>query len=73
MPTRHIRKMYPAVPFDIAESDLARELQAYYQAIYSYPDRYAKTRMSFQRHLLHVILAFHGQSRADAEHLKSVS
>jgi hypothetical protein len=29
--------------------------------------------MSFQRHLLHVILAFHGQSRADAEHLKSVS
>jgi len=55
MSTHDICKLHPALP--TAESQLCQELLAYYEAIQSYPDYFAKTRVSFQRHLLNVICA----------------
>ena len=53
--TRHIRKVYPTMPFNIVESELSRELEIYYQAIYSYPDHFARTRLTFEQHLLNMM------------------
>ncbi len=73
MSTRHIHKTYPAVPFNVAESQLCRELQAYYEAIHSYPDLFAKTGVSFQAHLLNVMNNAQQQSGGELETLKSAS
>ena len=75
MPTRDDRSKYPASPFDIAESQLCQELEAYYEAIHTYPDHFAQTPMSFQEHLLHIICAGREQATAVSEpdHLKSAS
>ena len=55
MSTQEIRKTYPVAPFEVAESQLCQELQAYYKAIQSYPDHFARERLTFQKHLLNVI------------------
>lgn len=74
MRSRHIRNIYPPMPFDIAESELSRELEIYYQAIHSYPDHFARNRLSFQRHLLNIMGAVHTATQdAGAECMKSVS
>lgn len=74
MSTRHIRKTYPAMPFDISKSELSEELQAYFEAIHSYPDRFAKTRVSFQEHLLNILCAAHTQTHNHgSERVQSVS
>jgi hypothetical protein len=65
MSTRHIRKIYSTVPFETAETQLCQELQAYFEAIHSYPERFAKAPVSFQEHLLNVICSAGTASRAD--------
>ncbi len=55
MRARHIRKLYPRMPFDMAETELSQELEIYYQAIHSYPDHFARTRLSFQQHLMNIM------------------
>jgi hypothetical protein len=64
MPTRDFREMYPALPFDLAGSELFDELKAYCEAINSYPDSFAKNRVSFQTHLLSIICPVGGESQA---------
>jgi hypothetical protein len=72
--TRQIREVYPPIPFDIAESELSRELEIYYQAIHSYPDHFARTRLTFQQHLLNIMGVVQAASRgAEAECMKSAS
>lgn len=74
MRTRHIRKMYPPMPFDIAQSELAQELEIYYQAIHSYPDHFARTRLTFEQHLLNIMSVEQPASQgAEAECMKSAS
>lgn len=74
MLNRQIRKMYSGIPFEIAESQLSHELQAYFQAIHSYPAHFAKSRVSFQRHLLNVICSGGDEPPTDAvEHLEPTS
>jgi hypothetical protein len=74
MRARHIRKTYPMMPFEIVESELSRELEAYYQALYSYPDHFAKTGVSFQRHLLNVMGVVQAASQSGGpENLMTVS
>ncbi|HVO64603.1 MAG TPA: hypothetical protein VMT53_27020 [Terriglobales bacterium] len=74
MRTRHIGKVYPAVPFDIVESELSRELEIYYQAIHSYPDHFARTRLTFQRHLMNMMgMVQTGSQGSASECLKSAS
>lgn len=73
MRTRQIRKTYPAMPFDIAEAKLSRELELYYQAIHSYPDHFARTRLSFQRHLLNIMNVVNVPESSGAECMKSAS
>lgn len=72
MLARHIRKTQAAVPFNVAESQLRLELEIYFEAIHSYPDHFARTGVSFQRHLLNVICAASGQGQS-SEPLKSAS
>jgi hypothetical protein len=43
------------MPFAIGESELSRELEIYYQAICSYPDHFARTRLTFEQHLLNIM------------------
>jgi hypothetical protein len=62
--TSHVRKAYPPMPFDIAESELSQELEIYYQAIHSYPAHFARTRMSFQQHLLNIMCMVQAASEA---------
>ena len=74
MRSRHIRKVYPPMPFDIAGSELPRELEIYYQAIYSYPDHFARTRITFQQHLLNVMgLVQESSPEAGPDCMKSAS
>lgn len=74
MRTRHIRKVYPAMPFDIGDTELSRELEIYYQAIHSYPDCFARSRVSFQQHLLNIMGVSHPVSRgAEPECMKPAS
>jgi hypothetical protein len=71
---RHIRKLYPAIPFDMAETELSQELEIYYQAIHSYPDHFARTRLSFQQHLLNIMDGARTQCDASgSERMKSAS
>jgi hypothetical protein len=55
MSTPDICQMHPTVPS--TESHLCQELQAYYEAIQSYPEYFARSRVGFQQHLLNVICA----------------
>jgi hypothetical protein len=41
--------------FDTAEAQLCHELHAYFEAIHSYPQRFAQARVSFQEHLHNLI------------------
>jgi len=60
--------------FNLAEIELSREFEVYYQALYSYPDHFAKTGVSFQRHLLNVMGMVQSASQSAApEYLKTVS
>jgi hypothetical protein len=71
--TRHIRKVYPPMPFNIAQTELSRELEVYYQAIHSYPDHFARTRLTFQRHLLNIMGIVHVASADAGANVKSAS
>ncbi len=74
--SRHVRKVYPSMPFDLAESELARELELYYQAIHSYPDHFAKSRLTFQRHLFNMMNVVEAGARsqgADPHCIRSAS
>ena len=72
--TRHIRKVYPPMPFDIGDTELSRELEIYYQAIHSYPDCFARTRVTFQEHLLNMMGVVPPLSQAaDTECMKPAS
>ena len=74
MQARHIGKVYPAMSFDIAESELSRELEIYFQAIHSYPDHFARTRVTFQRHLMNMMGVVQTGSECNgSEYLKSAS
>jgi hypothetical protein len=63
MSARQTRKTFPATPFDIAEAQLSRELDAYLKAINSYPDHFARTGLTFEQHLLNVIGDANGHPR----------
>lgn len=74
MRSRHILKLYPPMPFAIAESELSRELEIYYEAIHSYPDHFAKTRLTFEQHLLNIMGVVQAASQGTgADCMKSAS
>ncbi len=74
MSTRQVRKIYPLIPSEVAEAQLCEELQAYYEALHSYPLCFAETGVSFQAHLLKVMSAVHGHTAGGgAERLKTAS
>lgn len=56
MQARNFRKTSPAKMFEVNEEQLRQELQAYLEAIQSYPDQFATTGMTFAEHLLNVIM-----------------
>jgi len=70
---RYIGKIYPAMSFDIGEPELSRELEIYYQAIHSYPDHFARTHVTFQRHLLNMMGVVQSSGSSGSECLKSAS
>jgi hypothetical protein len=71
---RQVGKVYPAMSFDVPESELSRELEIYYQAIHSYPDHFARTRVTFQKHLMNMLgVVQAGSERSRSEYLKSAS
>jgi hypothetical protein len=72
MPARQFRKTYPATLFNISEPELCRELEAYLQAINSYPDYFAKTGVTFEQHLLNVI-AQAGKRAEDCSPIENAS
>ncbi len=51
MRTRYIERVYPALPLNSAEAELSRDFEIYYQAIHSYPDHFARTHVTFEKHL----------------------
>jgi hypothetical protein len=72
MSTRHIHGSHSSTSGDDSGAQLSQELQAYYEAIHSYPDRFAKTGESFQKHLLHVMdVEAQGLRNTGRENLKS--
>ena len=66
MSARQTRKPLPAMPFDVAEAQLCQELQAYLQAINSYPDQFAQTGLTFEKHLLNVITGVNSLTRRNS-------